>query len=127
MIIDEAGQIVERNMVANLWKTYLLSGVSTIIFVTMAFMISSAFRSSIMAIGFSIFLLFAGAIFMELLHPYEWSKYLLFSNIDLLQYLSGSPYQKGMTMEFSIMMLSIYFVLFNLTAWLVFTKRDVAA
>ncbi|WNR46481.1 ABC transporter permease [Paenibacillus roseipurpureus] len=124
---NSAGLIVEKSMIANLWKTYLLNGVSTIIFVTMAFMISSAFRSSIMAIGFSIFALFAGAICMEILQPYEWSKYMLFANIDLSQYLSGRPYQTGMTLQFSIVTLSVYFIVFNLAAWLVFTKRDVAA
>lgn len=125
--VNNEGQIMERNMVANLWKTYLLSGVSTIIFVTMAFMISSAFRSSTMAIGFSIFALFAGSIVSELVQRYEWSKYLLFANIDLSQHLSGRPYQEGMTLSFSIMVLSAYFIIFNLVAWLVFTRRDVAA
>ncbi|OAS14854.1 ABC transporter permease [Paenibacillus oryzisoli] len=125
--INDAGSIVERNMFGHLWKLYLLNGVSTVIYVTMAFMISSAFRSSIMAIGFSIFALFGGLIFMGLLQPYAWSKYLLFANIDLSQYLSDRPFQEGMTMNFSILMLIMYFILFNLTAWLVFTKRDVAA
>lgn len=125
--VDSAGQILERNMVGNLWKTYMLNGVSTIMFVTMAFMISSAFRSSTMAIGVSIFSLFAGTIFLELLQSYGWSKYLLFANIDLSQYLSGRPYQDDMTMAFSVTMLCVYFVVFNLVSWLVFTKRDVAA
>lgn len=124
---DGDGQIMERNMVANLWKTYLLNGVSTIMFVTMAFMISSAFRSSTMAIGFSIFALFAGAIFMELLHTYDWSRYMLFANIDLSQHLNGRPYQEGMTMTFSVTVLCAYFIAFNLVSWLVFTRRDVAA
>lgn len=125
--INNEGQIVERNMVTNLWKTYMLNGVSTIIFVTMAFMISSAFRSSTMAIGFSIFALFAGSLVSELLQRYEWSKYLLFANIDLSQHLSGRPYQEGMTLTFSIIVLSTYFLIFNLVSWLVFTRRDVAA
>lgn len=125
--INNEGQIVERNMFTNLWKTYLLNGVSTIIFVTMAFMISSAFRSSTMAIGFSIFALFAGSLVSELLQRYEWSKYLLFANIDLSQHLSGRPYQEGMTLTFSIIVLSTYFLIFNLVSWLVFTRRDVAA
>jgi ABC-2 type transport system permease protein len=125
--MNPEGLIVEKSMVANLWKTYLLNGVSTIIFVTMAFMISSAFRSSTMAIGFSLFALFAGAILMELLQRYEWSKYMLWANIDLSQHLSGRPYQEGMTLGFSITMLAAYFILFNLVAWLVFTRRDVAA
>jgi ABC-2 type transport system permease protein len=124
---NEDGQIVEQNMVANLWKTYLLNVISTIMFVTMAFTISAAFRSSAMAIGISIFALFAGQILLEILQRYEWSKYLLFANIDLSQYLSGAPYQEGMTMFFSITVLLVYFVIFNLIAWFVFTKRDVAA
>ncbi|SEM72505.1 ABC transporter permease [Paenibacillus sp. OV219] len=125
--LDTAGHIVEKNMFANLWQSYLLNGVSTIIFVTMAFMISSAFRSSTMAIGFSLFALFAGAILMELLHDYDWSRYILFANINLSGYLTGHPYQKGMTLAFSIKMLAAYYLVFSLVAWLVFTKRDVAA
>ncbi|MCD1258002.1 ABC transporter permease [Paenibacillus athensensis] len=124
--LTENGQIVEKNMFANLWQTYLLNGVSTIMFVTLAFMISTAFRSSALAIGFSIFVLFAGTLLMQLLQPYAWSKYLLFSSIDLSQYLNGRPYQEGMTLTFSIAVLSVYFLLFNLISWLVFTKRDVA-
>jgi ABC-2 type transport system permease protein len=124
---NEDGQVVEKNMVANLWKTYLLNVISTIMFVTMAFMISAAFRSSAMAIGISIFAVFAGQIVLEILQPYEWSKYLLFANTDLSQYLSGAPYQEGMTLAFSITILIVYFVIFNLVSWFVFTKRDVAA
>ncbi len=125
--VDADGQVREFNMVGHLWKTYLLNGVSTIMFVTMAFMISTAFRSSAMAIGVSIFALFAGTILMELLQRYEWSKYLLFANIDLSQHLVGRPYQPDMTMAFSIGVLAAYFIVFNLVAWLVFTRRDVAA
>lgn len=125
--MTEAGQIVEKNMFANLWKTYMFNGISTVMYVTMAFMISSAFRSSTMAIGFSIGALFAGNIVLQALQRFEWSKYLLFANIDLTQYLVGIPYQKGMTMSFSIGMLVLYFLVFNLISWLLFTRRDVTA
>jgi ABC-2 type transport system permease protein len=121
------GYIVEKNMVLNLWKTYLLNGVSTILYVTMAFMISSAFRSSTMAIGFSIVALFGGNILLEGLQRFDWSKYLLFANTDLTQYLSGRPYHDGMTLSFSIGVLAVYFLAFNLISWLMFTRRDVAA
>jgi ABC-2 type transport system permease protein len=121
------GQIMERNMVLNLWKTYMLGGVSTVMYVTMAFMISSAFRSSAMAIGFSIGALFAGNIVMEALQRFDWSKYLLFANTDLTQHLTGRPFQEGMTLSFSIGVLTVYFLVFNLISWLLFTRRDVAA
>ncbi|MFB3171060.1 ABC transporter permease [Neobacillus sp. 179-C4.2 HS] len=121
------GEIVERNMVLNLWKTYMLNGVSTVMYVTMAFTISSAFRSSAMAIGFSVGALFAGNIVLEALQRFDWSRYLLFANTDLTQYLNGHPFQEGMTLSFSIGVLAVYFLVFNLISWLLFTRRDVAA
>lgn len=121
------GEIVERNMVLNLWKTYMLNGVSTVMYVTMAFTISSAFRSSAMAIGFSIGALFAGNIVLEALQRFDWSKYLLFANTDLTEYLNGHPFQEGMTLSFSIGVLAVHFLVFNLISWLLFTRRDVAA
>ena len=127
LTVDSHGVVKEHNMFGHLWQTYLLNGVSTIMFVTLAFMISSAFRSSAMAIGFSIFLLFAGMLMLEIFHPYAWSKYLLFANLDLSQYLDGQPYQEGMTIGFSIAVLAVYYIVFNLVSWLAFTKRDVAA
>jgi ABC-2 type transport system permease protein len=125
--VNAEGIIVEQNMLLNLWKTYLLNGISTILYVTMAFMISSAFRSSTMAIGFSIGTLFAGNVFLDALHRFNWSKYLLFANTDLTQYLKEQPYQDGMTLAFSISVLVVYFLVFNLISWLLFTRRDVAA
>ena len=125
--MNAEGKIVERSMVLNLWKTYMLGGVSTVMYVTLAFMISSAFRSSAMAIGFSIGALFAGNIVLEALQRFDWSKYLLFANTDLTQYLIGRPFQEGMTLSFSIGVLAVYFLMFNLISWLLFTRRDVAA
>jgi ABC-2 type transport system permease protein len=126
--MNAEGEIVEKSMILNLWKTYMYNGVSTVIYVTMAFMISSAFRSSSMAIGFSIGALFAGNIVMELLQRFDWSKYVLFANIDLTQYLVGSrPFQEGMTFSFSVGVLVVYFLIFNVISWLIFTRRDVAA
>ncbi|PYI55556.1 ABC transporter permease [Paenibacillus flagellatus] len=124
--VSPEGLIVEQNMVLHLWKTYMLNGISTVMYVTLAFMISSAFRSSSMAIAFSIGTLFAGHILMEALQRFDWSKFLLFANTDLTPYLTGQPYQEGMTLPFSIGMLAVYFLLFNLISWLMFTRRDVA-
>lgn len=125
--VTEDGELVEKNMLLHLWGTYLLNAVSTVMYVTMAFMISAVFRSSAMAIGISIFAMFAGDIITMFLSRYEWSKYLLFANIDLSQYLNGRPFMEGMTMGFSVTVLLVYFAVFNVLAWLVFTKRDVAA
>jgi len=127
MKVSDTGVIQETNMFLHIWSTYLLNTVSTIMYVTMAFMISAVFRSSAMAIGISIFAMLAGNTITFALSRYEWSKYLLFANIDLSSHLNNAPFKEGMTMGFSITVLLIYFAIFNLLSWLVFTRRDVAA
>lgn len=127
LAIDAGGNVVERSMLAHVWQTYLLNCVPTVMYATMAFMISSAFRSGTMAIGLSIFSLFAGAVLLEFVRPYDWSKYLLFANTDLAQHIHGWPYRDDMTLSFSVAVLLAYFAAFHLIAWLLFTKRDVAS
>ncbi len=126
--ITEAGVIEESSYFVQSLEKYGFSVVSMLMYVTMAFMISSAFRSSSMAIAFSLLFMLVGNMLSALLSGYGWVKYLLFSNIDLTQYLSGSsPLRPEMTLSFSIIMLVAYYVVFQLVAWLLFTKRDVAA
>jgi len=44
-----------------------------------------------------------------------------------MQYVEGTPMVEGMSMTFSIIMLLIYFAVFQLLAFTVFKKRDVAS
>jgi len=128
LLTVQNGVVHEGSMIIDTLKTYGFSVVSLIMYVTMAFMISSAFRSSSMAIAFSLLFMLLGNTLSALLSGYSWSKYLLFSNIDLTQYLEGgTPLRPEMTMGFSILMLAAYYVAFQIIAWLLFTKRDVAA
>ncbi|MGG4168806.1 ABC transporter permease [Rossellomorea vietnamensis] len=123
------GKVVEQSIVGYLIKTYLLQTVNIVMMATMAFMISAVFRSSSLAIGISLFLLFVGGNATSLLAlKFDWAKYSLFANTDLTQYTGFTPpLVDGMTMGFSITMLIIYFIIFQLLAFLVFNKRDVAA
>jgi len=91
-------------------------------------MISAVFRNSSLAIGLSLFLLFTGGQFTALLAmKFDWAKYVLFANTDLMQYFEGTPLVEGMTIPFSIIMLVLYFALFQFLTFYVFKKRDVAA
>ena len=122
------GQVTEQNIVVHLLIYYGLSSIDTMMLVTMAFMISSVFRNSSLAIGLSLFLLFTGAQFTTLLAmKFDWAKYILFANTDLMQYFEGTPMVEGMTLSFSVIMLLAYFALFQFLAFYVFKKRDVAA
>jgi ABC-2 type transport system permease protein len=107
--------------------TYGLKAVTMVMIVTIAFMISAAFRSSALAIALSILILFVGDLITIVLGDHSWSKYVLFVNLDLTKYIQGGNVFDGMTLGFSAAVLAVYFVIFNAAAWLLFTKRDVSA
>jgi ABC-2 type transport system permease protein len=121
------GVIQQESTLIFIWKQYLFGTVSTVMYVTFAFMISAVFRSSAMAIGISIFSMYAGMLVTSLFQQYSWSKYSVFANMDLRQYLEGVPFREEMTMNFSIGVLIAYFIIFCVLSWAVFTKRDVAS
>ncbi|WP_052350489.1 ABC transporter permease [Paenibacillus gorillae] len=125
--VNADGIVQESSMIVDVLQKYGFAVISLIMYVTMAFMISSAFRSSSMAIAFSLLFMLVGNTVTMLLSSYSWVKYLLFANIDLTRYLEGSsPLRPEMTLSFSILMLAIYYLAFQFIAWLLFTKRDVA-
>jgi len=113
-------------------KYYLFETISLILIVTFGFMMSSAFRSSGLAIGLSISLLFAGTIITGLfsMSDKKWVEYVLFMHLDLTSYITkaeGPFHNHPMSLGFSLAVLAVYFILFNLISWLVFAKRDIAA
>lgn len=115
------------NIVKEILSQYGLILVELVIMATLAFMISSLFRNSAMAIGLTIFLMFAGASVVIYLSEYDWAKFILFANIDLQPYFGpGQPMIEGMTLTFSVIVLLTYYVVFLLASWFAFTKRDVA-
>lgn len=126
-IVNSNGNITEVNMIAHIMQLYGLQCINLVMMVTLAFMISTVFRNSAMAIGIGVFLLTIGSTITMLLLRYNWSKYILFANVNLNQYIDGEPLVKGMTMTFSIIVLIIYFVIFNVISYIGFTKRDIVA
>ncbi len=123
-----SGEVVERNIAFHLIGQYFLGSIDILMIGTMAFMISAVFRNSSLAIGISLFLMFmGGTATMLLASRFEWTKYILFANTNLTVYFDGVPPIEGMTLTFSILILIIYFVVFHLLAFSVFSKRDVAA
>jgi ABC-2 type transport system permease protein len=90
-------------------------------------MIGSVFRSSSLAIGLSIFLLFVGTPIVLFLSKYEIAKYILFTHTDLTGYITGNLYVPGMTWTLSLVVLTVYMLLFLVISFWSFTKRDVTA
>jgi len=125
-LTNSSGTITEVNMVSHIVQLYGLNSISLVMMVTLAFMISAVFRNSSMAIGIGVFLLTIGNVITMMLSRFNWSKYILFANTNLTQYIDGDPLVKGMTMKFSIIVLLVYFVIFNVISYVGFTKRDIA-
>nr|WP_226655574.1 ABC transporter permease subunit [Pseudalkalibacillus hwajinpoensis] len=121
------GEVSETSMAVHYIVEYALASVNLLMMVTFAFMLSSIFRSSSLAIGLAIFLMFTGSQLTFILSQYDWVKYILFANTDLSVYFDGSPLIESMTLGFSLITLLVYFIVFLFLSWLLFTKRDVAA
>jgi len=110
-------------------KYYGLTLISLVVTVTLAFMLSTVFRSSGLAIGMALFLLLGVNTFIGLIAMlnYKWVDYLLFVHLNLTQYLDGNPMREGMTLGFSLVILAIYYAIFMAITWYTFNKRDVAS
>lgn len=112
-------------------RYYLDEFITLLVIVSFGFMLSAAFRSSGLAIGLPMFLLFAGSMITGLLSLADkaWIKYTLFPHLGLSTYLSGSmpiP-EHPTTYAFSLGVLAVYFIIFNAISWATFIKRDVSA
>lgn len=126
LVLGADGLVHERSMPLHILSVYGLECVSLLMVVTMAFMISTVFRSGALAIALSLIVLLMSNVLVAALHRYSWMRYYLFANTNLSQYLEGGvPLFKGMTLGFSIAVLCVYFVIFNALSWLLFTRRDV--
>ena len=94
---------------------------------TFAFMLGTVFRSSSLAIGLSIFLMFTGVQAVFFLQNYEIVKYYLFTHTDLTQFYTGNFMIPGITMSMSILVLAVYFLVFMVISYWTFGKRDITA
>jgi ABC-2 type transport system permease protein len=121
------GAVQTTSWTLAIWKSYLFSSVSLLIMVTLAGAIAAMFRSGALAIGLTIFLYMGATIFVQLLSGYNWVKYVLFANLDLTQYTIGPQLREDMSLGFSLVVLSIYYIIFVLLGWLFYTKRDIKA
>lgn len=126
-LVWNGSEVVEGSFWLEGLRLAALSFVNVLMIGTFAFMLGTAFRSSSLAIGLSIFLLFTGVQAVFLLANYEIVKYYLFTHTDLTQYYTGFMPVEDITMTLSVIVLSVYFVVFMAISYLTFGKRDVTA
>lgn len=119
-------QAVEQApMLQALLGTYVLHIPYILLGITLAFMISAAFRSVTFSIVISIFVAIAGFVISIAMNGWAWTKYFIFTHTDLSQFVYGSPSIDGITMAYSIVFVILHLVVLHLIAYPVFVKRDV--
>ncbi|WP_369404813.1 ABC transporter permease [Piscibacillus salipiscarius] len=125
-VTETADGLQYVSVVGEVFSTYGYSMVNLVMMTAFAFMISTLFRNSSLAIGLAIFLMFSGNMIVGALQRYDFAKFILFANTDLKQYETGNVMFEGMTLGFSIAVLIAYLVIFLAVSWFSFNKRDVA-
>lgn len=127
IVMEQSGGLEYVSVIQEIISGYGYKLVNLVMMATFAFMISSIFRNSALAIGTAVFLMMAGNSIVAFFSQYAWAKYILFANTDLSQYANGNePWIEGMSLPFSISVLLVYLVVFLAASWGVFTKRDIA-
>lgn len=102
-----------------------------IMIVTIAFMLSTLFRSQAIAVGIAVFILFASqtlnVLISSFVPKYGWLKYVLFPHLDMRRYISDAmPMFDGATIGLSLGVLTAYYLIFMAFTFFFFQKRDVS-
>lgn len=126
-LVWDGKEVVEPSIWGKSLYMLLLSFGSVFVTTTFAFMIGSVFRSSSLAIGLSLFIYFTGSTIVMMLSKYEIVKYIVFTHMDLTQFETGLQIVEGITMQFSLAVLAVYFVIFLVISYTVFNRRDITA
>ncbi len=109
-----------------LWQ-YLLGSINLIVMGTLAFAISSLLRNAAVAIGVSMFAMLGGntlVTFMGSVLKLDWARFFIFANTDLNMIMSGDSSFPYMTVGFSLAVIAVHLVIFFLTAWDGFMRRE---
>ena len=103
---------------------------SLLIIMTIAFMLSTSFKSQALAVGIGIFVLFfsstIGGIILMLADKYTWAKFLIFPHLDLTVYALQDRILEDITMPVSLAILAVYYAIFMMLTFFFFQKRDIS-
>lgn len=109
-----------------MFLVYALGWFVAIVIASITFMISVLVRSTATAIGIIMASLIGGQFLQFFLSDWGIVKYFFVSNLNLIKYLTGS-YQpiEGMSLVFSVVVLSVWSALSMAISFYVFSKQDV--
>ncbi|WP_423406740.1 ABC transporter permease [Heyndrickxia sp. MSNUG] len=103
---------------------------SLLVIMTIAFMLSTLFKSQALAVGIGIFVLFfsstLGGIILMLADKYVWAKFLIFPHLDLTVYALQDRILEDITLPVSLSILALYYTIFLIVTFFFFQKRDIS-
>ncbi len=130
---EQNGQLVADHVhLVPQWKYILmafgLAWFAAITVATLSFMVSVLVRSTAASMGIMMAAIISGSLLAQLAPTWEALKYLAFTNLRLADYLSGKPQMiEGMTLPFSLTVLSVWSLAALIISFAVFIRRDVLA
>ncbi|MCL2014370.1 MAG: ABC transporter permease, partial [Oscillospiraceae bacterium] len=121
------GRVLQGSSLLFVASKYLMASVGMVCMATFAFAMSSVAKSSALSIGLGVFLYLSGygavAVMSQL--KLDFGRYIIFSNLELNAIAEGASIYKGQTLTFALAVISVYMVVFLLTAWDGFVRRDI--
>lgn len=114
------------------WKYLLmafgLAWFSSIITGTLALMVSVLVRSTAASIGIMLTAVISGSLLTQMAPTWTALKYFVFTHLSLTDYLAGEPINiEGMSLSFSLIILSCWALAALTIAFVAFIQRDVLA
>jgi ABC-2 type transport system permease protein len=103
-----------------------LAWFSCMVVACLALMVSVLVRSTAAGMGIMLATLIAGLILSSMVSSWESAKYFFMVNLSTIHYLSGEiPPIEGMTLSFSLAVLSVWALISVIISFSVFTKQDI--
>ncbi|KGX85045.1 ABC transporter permease [Pontibacillus litoralis] len=122
----QEGKVIEESFSLVVMRHFFLSAVSLFVVAMIGLTLSTVFRSTALSMAISLFLYLTSGNVTRLIAPhFEGIKYSLFANTNLNMYFNGSTFISGMTLTFSLIVLSTYLLVFLLISIGTFVKREV--
>ena len=121
------GAVVRSSPYLTLFARYLLASVRLVVMATLAFALSSLFRSPAVAVVVSAAALFGGNLITNILALFgmDWARYLIFTNMDLESIRNGATLFPHQSLATAVVIIVLHMVVFLWTAFDGFTRREV--
>lgn len=127
LLLVEGGKVIAQSGIIFIFGRFMLAFIEIVIAFTIAFMISSLFRNSALAIALSMIIYFVGSTACEIAAMFnlDFFRYTIFATQDMTSIVNGKSMFLHLTPVFASVVIVIHLVLLLLTAHDAFTKKNV--